>query len=207
MAIPKSRQPKGQSDGGQFAPSQNPEATVQPTTFSEERTQPAPVTDGQWQSRAAEAERTLDSIVELARTPNLSGAVVVGALDEILIAAGFDVSWPKTKRTSSSIASQRIWPPLVAPSIMPTDTRRAVRGASEASGERSDRSGDSREIRKSLIDARDPSDRSQASVRLRYVTDRGRVSFSSSQRDGGSVSLSFRSATWSSPARDVIHAQ
>jgi hypothetical protein len=95
MAIPKSRQPKGQSDGGQFAPSQNPEATVQPTTFSEERTQSAAVTDGQWQSRAAEAERTLDSIVELARTPNLSGADVVGALDEILIAAGYDVSWPK----------------------------------------------------------------------------------------------------------------
>jgi hypothetical protein len=95
MATPHNRQPKGQSDGGQFAPSQNPEATVQPTTFSEARNQPAALTDGQWQSRAAQAERVLDDIVELARTPGLSGADVVGALDEILVAAGYDVSWPK----------------------------------------------------------------------------------------------------------------
>lgn len=95
MATPHIRQPKGQSDGGQFAPSQNPEATVQPTTFSEARTPPAAPTDGQWQSRAAQAERVLDDIVELARTPDLSGADVVGALDEILVAAGYDVSWPK----------------------------------------------------------------------------------------------------------------
>lgn len=95
MATPHNRQPRGQSDGGQFTPSQNPEATVQPAMFSEPQSQPDVTSLGHWQSRAAEAERVLDDIVELARTPGLSGADVVGALDEILVAAGYDVSWPK----------------------------------------------------------------------------------------------------------------